>query len=525
MAEAEDKTTSSFRVNSESVRPGGKLEVEHNLRGKLCLLEDGTLHVAAAYQADDGVLAYVDLLRRSGMQFRMVPASPSLIEQAYSRVVAMESVRDTSERQKEVIALIKLAVAMGSSDIHFIHGRQKTEVKFRVDGVLLTDRQHRDKMTFMVDHGQLICGTLFQAMCEHSGGDGAGGEYDPNRSQDARMKQQYAELCGIPGARFSSRPKGDGNMVVLRLFYRSEVKGFKAMGFTPEQVDIWHSFVYRRRGVYLISGPTGGGKTTSLYAAANAMLEDAGHGINLMTVEDPVELILPGANQTPLIVDSEGGPDAERKAWRDAIRNCVRMDPDVLMVGEMRDQESAMAGLEFAMTGHGFFGTLHTDAVHQIPDRLRIMGVPLELLVDGSIRGMVNQSLVPLNCVHCRRPYTRFSKLVPPKTRARVERFCPDLSAVYIKGGDRGCPHCNGRGFKGRIVVAEMVEPNDAFFAVYAREGSTKARRYWIENLDGMTKSMRLSQLVAAGMVDPVIGETEVCLLSEDREDVRGGAR
>lgn len=523
MDEHDDKTQgTTIRVSGESVRPGGKLEIEQGLRGKLCLLEDGTLHVASAYMGDDSVLAYIDLLRRAGVQFKVMPASPSLIEKAYSRVVAFENGRDTTDRQKEVIGLIRAAVAMGASDIHFINGRQRTEAKFRVDGVLIANRQHRDKMTFMVEHGQAICGTLFQALCEHSGGDGAGGEYDPNRPQDARMKQRYAEACGIPGARFASRPKSDGNMVVLRLFYRSEVKGFEAMGFERTQVDMWHSFVYRRRGVYLISGPTGGGKTTSLYAAARGILDDAGQGINLMTIEDPVELILPGANQTPLMVDVDGGADAEKRAWHYAIKNCVRMDPDVLMVGEMRDRESAMAGLEFAMTGHGFYGTIHTDTVTQIPDRLRIMGVPLELLIDGSIRGMVNQSLVPLNCAHCRRPYSRFSRLVPAKTRARVERFC-DPSKVYLKGGDRGCVHCSGRGMKGRTVVAEMMEPNEAFFGVYARDGAAKARKHWIENLDGMTKSMHLAKLVEAGIVDPVIGETEVCLLSEDWDEIRRG--
>lgn len=518
MADGDDKgLAATFRVSGESVRPGGKLEVEQSLRGKLCLLEDGTLHVASAYQGDDSVLAYIDLLRRTGVQFKLVTTSPELIEKAYSRVIALENVRDTTNRQKEVIELIKTAVATGASDVHFINGRQRTEIKFRVDGVLIMDRQHRDKMIFTVEDGQAICGTLFQAMCEHSGGDGTGGEYDPNRAQGARMKQRFAEACGIPGARFTSRPKSDGNMVVLRLFYRSEVKGFEAMGFNAAQVDVWHSFIYRRRGVYLISGPTGGGKTTSLYAAASSILDDAGHGINLMTIEDPVELVLPGANQTPLMVDVDGGAGAEERAWNDAIRNCVRMDPDVLMVGEMRDRESAMAGLEFAMTGHGFFGTIHTDTVTQIPDRLRIMGVPPELLFDGSIRGMVNQSLVPLNCPRCRRPYTRFSKLVPAKTRARIERFC-DPAKVYLKGADRGCTHCNGRGTKGRSVVAEMMEPTEAFFEVYARDGAAKARKYWIENMDGMTKSMHLAKLIEAGIVDPVIGETEVCLLSEDRE-------
>lgn len=499
-------------IMAETVRPGGRLEVENGLRERLCLLENGQLFVAAAYATDDGVLSYIELLRRARVQFQVVNVPAEVIRGAYKRSESADTGQVIRDRQKRMLEILRAGNDVDASDVHVINSEKDTVIKFRVDGLLQTFRGLRDGMTSA--DGQALCGALFQGLGETNDG----GEYKPRKSQDGRLKPEHANLVGLQGARLASRPTGDGNVVIIRLLKHRQIKGFRDIGFHPSQVPLLDQMVYRRRGAYFVSGPTGSGKTNTLYSVGHHLLEDAKHQINLMTVEDPIELKLPGANQTPLDVDFTAGPEAEAEAWARAAKNCMRLDPDVLIVGEMRNAESANAGIQFALTGHGFWSTLHTDNATQCLDRLKNLGVDKSLLMDhGVLRGLINQSLVPKLCPACKRPFYKVKYALPEATRERVREHCEDTDKVYVAGADRACTECGGTGVKGRLLVAEVVDTTQSMLDVYGTDGAAAARAYWVKHLGGMPKSHHLAYLIEQGLVDPAMGEREVCLLSDDR--------
>jgi len=144
------------------------------------------------------------------------------------------------------------------------------------------------------------------------------------------------------------------------------------------------------------------------------------------------------------------------------------------------------------------------------------MGVDINLLTDAStVTGLINQSLAPKNCEHCKRPYLKYRHEVNEEMRERIELYC-DPSRVFLKGNDRGCPHCGGKGYKGRTVVAETVVPTQSLMDVFKRDGKAKARKYWVEHMGGVTKAQHLIHKINEGIIDPHLGEQMVCALDED---------
>lgn len=511
-------SAAGVRVLPESVKEGARLQIDQALRDRLCVLDSGIVYVASAYRQEDAVLEYLSLLRRNGLRFTVEEVTPKVIEDAYRSASSTVAIDTDSVRQRQVLDIIKLGVAQGASDLHFLNGVDGATVRVRVDGVVdpLRDETNRP-IAFTYSDGLELCGALYQGLSSTSGGN----DFSVTRSQDARLKREVATACSLQGARISSRPRPTvrGNIVVLRLLYDHNIRTFKDLGLTPAHVQMLHGYVHRRKGMFLISGGTGSGKTTTLYAACDAILKAAGYQINLMTVEDPVEATVPGAVQTELNVEMEGDHKATERAWSQAIRNCVRLDPDVLFVGEIRDREGALAAVEYAMTGHGLLSTVHTENATQVLDRLRNLGVDESLLADAVIvRGLMNQSLAPVTCPTCRIPYMKARARLPEEVVERVERYCQDRRTIYVRGRDRACPTCNGRGVRGRIAVAEIVMSTQALLDTWRRAGGAQMRRQWVEQ-GGKPKSARLAELVCAGIVDPVVGEQEVCLLSDDHDE------
>lgn len=509
------------RVSPDSLRAGSPLEVPDGLRSRLCLLDNGTLYIANAHRGDEAVLEYTDILRRqrSGLGYNVEYVTPDIIQELYRNIRPAGGADVDSARQKQMMEIIRDAVQEGASDIHIINTSASSGVEFRIDGILYKYRgrgggesEHR----VTGSDGQALCGALLQGMA-HTGG---GGNYDMNSPQDSRLKPDVAALCGLQGARIATRPAQSvgGNLVVMRLLYDRAIQSFGSLGFEQEQIEMLREYIYRRKGMFLISGPTGGGKTTTLYAVGDAILKEENYGIRLMTVEDPIESKLPGGVQTQLSYNHADGTDAIGKAWFGAIRNGVRLDPDVLFVGEIRDRESAIAAIHFAMTGHGLLGTIHTENATQTLDRLKEMGVDKSLLADPTImRCLGNQSLAPKNCPSCRQPYLKVRARVPRDVRDRIEKYCPDPSLVFLHGRDRGCPNCKGRGIKGRIAISEIIRTNAELLKVWADHGAAQMRATWVKS-GGLPKSHALARAVSRGLVDPVLGEKEIgCLMSDDR--------
>lgn len=486
-----------------------KYPVPDAAKGKVALLSDFTLLVWESYKADHAVLAYQQLLARYDIRFtvRLVPVEEVRAALDGAGVKANARRADISDVQVKAINLIKEAVRLDATDIHILNYQDKSIVKLRIHGLLFVHRE------IDPEEGQILCRCMYGSMC-----DVGDGNYNDRLSQDARLSRETIKNAGLNGARISTRPMEYGNLFELRLLYGSSKRrrNLKELGYNGRQIAAINQMI-RRKGVNIFSGVTGSGKSTALQVVLSMLLTLHGGRINLMTVEQPLEYVIDGAVQTPLLCDLDDEVQVARE-WARSIANLMRLDPDYLMVGELRDLASTMAAIQAAMTGHGMWTTTHAKDAFATFDRLADLAVPIRRLTDASLfTGVVNQSLAPVLCPACKRSFSKYKDDVADDLRERIKRFCVP-NGVYIAGNDPKCPTCGGLGIVDRTVVAEAVLTSQSLLNVYRKDdgGSSAARSYWVKEMGGMTKCQHLIQKINEGMVDPFMGEEAVCSLDED---------
>ncbi len=324
--------------------------------------------------------------------------------------------------------LVRDAYDAGASDIHLDAGRNGLSVRFRLDGVLAPAPEAPAEL-----HHAVVSRIKLLAELDIS---------ERRRPQDGRIRVRLEarEL----DLRVSTVPTLFGESVVLRLLDRGgRPVALRELGMPAGVLARTEALASRPHGMILVTGPTGSGKTTTLYAALGLR---AAASEKIVTVEDPVEYQLAGISQVP--VHRQAGV-----SFGDALRSILRQDPDVIMVGEMRDPETAEVAVQAAMTGHLVFSTLHTsDAVGALP-RLLDLGVP-DYLVAATLDAVLAQRLVRRVCDGCVEPYAP-----PAESVARLARGA-DLPGRFVRGG--GCGRCRGTGFRGRLGVFELMVMDDA---------------------------------------------------------------
>ncbi|MGH7718678.1 MAG: GspE/PulE family protein [Gemmatimonadaceae bacterium] len=323
--------------------------------------------------------------------------------------------------------LVRDAYDAGASDIHLEASRSGLSVRFRLDGVLAPAPEPQAELTHAVVSRIKLLAELDIA--------------ERRRPQDGRIRVRLEarEL----DLRVSTVPTLFGESVVLRLLTQGgRPVGLDELGMPPDVLAVVERLATRPHGMVLVTGPTGSGKTTTLYAALAR--RDAG-AEKIVTVEDPVEYQLPGITQVP--VHRQAGV-----TFATALRSILRQDPDVVMIGEMRDHETAEIAVQAAMTGHLVFSTLHTnDAVGAVP-RLLDLGVP-DYLVAATVEGVLAQRLVRRVCGNCRVPYR-------PNPESVALLAGHPVGRVTLACGV-GCVACRGTGFKGRTGLFELLLMTD----------------------------------------------------------------
>lgn len=486
---------------------GGKFELSAQLRGMLCFTSDRRMFVSSSHRADPEVLSFLDLMRRKGEKFSLHYVAVSQIQKIYEdgRVEAAESEESSaSASQNDVMRLLREAASLGASDVHLRVKRDFTELWMRRDGIM----EKRHEMS--VPQGKALCSTIYQSMC-----DVADPIYLPEKAQSARLKPELLAQFGLNGARLASRPTDTGSVMVLRLLYRKKtLPTLERLGFMPLHLELFGRMQQRTRGINLISGATGSGKSTTLEVVLSALMAAREYRINLITVEDPPEYAIAGAVQTPVVYDARAADEEVSQAWARSISDLMRLDPDTVMVGEIRDLASAKSAFRLAMTGHSVWSTIHANDTTATLTRLLDIGVDKTLVTDpGLLTGLVSQSLAPRLCQQCRIPLAERRATLKNDLLQRLERHCRQ-EGVFLQGA--GCAECGGRGINGRTVVAEMVLPDVSMMQIFLQEGVHGVRRYWMQELGGLSKTAHLIHLVETGLVDPVIGEAFVGLLDAE---------
>lgn len=477
--------------------PGGQFEVPQDLRQLLALTGDHKLYISTQHQADPYVMAFLDRLDLAQYEYHVVTCSMTKIKSIYqqSDVRPMKAQVDT-DRQAQALGIIATARKQGASDIHIIVGHDITRILYRIHGLLWEVAQEKSQV------GRELCAALYNSMCDVSRD-----YFQPHIPQDARVGREFVEQLGLFGARVATRPLVDGPLMIMRLLYDDHDRmTLEDLGFMPEQIAQFARLRSLPYGINLITGPTGSGKSKSLQVNMNLLHDESNGTRHILTIEDPPEYPLK-ANQSPL---------APGESWSGGITNTVRLDPDVLMYGELRDLESVQGAFSGGMTGHQVWSTLHTNNAIASIQRLMDMGVPQYLVTDPALlTGIINQSLLPVLCPNCSVPAKEHTHELDPSLVRRLENL-ELMAGARLRGN--GCSHCLQLGVVNRTVVAEVLLTNAAFMAVFSRDGASAARRYWIHEMGGVTKVAHASLKISQGQIDPRQAEKIIGPLDLDKQ-------
>ena len=343
-------------------------------------------------------------------------------------------------------ALFTQALRDGASDIHIDPFETRSVVRLRIDGTL------RDLIEpARALHAAIVSRIKIMAQLDIA---------EKRLPQDGRITLRIAGR--LIDVRVSTIPTGHGERVVLRLLDKQAARlDLSRLGMDDQTLAHVDRLIREPHGIVLVTGPTGSGKTTTLYAALSRL--DA-KSLNIMTVEDPIEYDLEGISQTPINTRIE-------MTFARALRTILRQDPDVIMIGEIRDLETAQIAVQASLTGHLVFATLHTNDALSAVTRLVDMGVEPFLLA-SSLIGVIAQRLVRRLCLECRKPFAADA--------AQLETlgFAPTPGTFYTA---QGCPACNQTGYRGRTGIYEFLTVDDGLRALIHDRASEQALRLYAE--------------------------------------------
>jgi len=443
---------------------------EDPLTSFVAIFGDGRALVARDHAQDVAVRTVLRIAEQNlGLQLRREYVRLEDIAQARKDGVAGRRGSGEAQMQRNILDLVEKAQGLGASDIHIDVAEHVTTVSLRVDGTLF---KHE---TWTADFGLRFLGACY-AMA-----DIANKSYSPARFLGARLaprdgRDKWAFPHGLEAVRMQFNPKTFGvTYAVLRLLGSVQsTSSIEDLGFEPEQLHALKAFARRNKGLAIIAGPTGSGKSTTmstLLIRQREIDEASGRGRTCFTIEDPPERRLPGAQQ--LVVPNTDTDEARATAFSDSIRAALRSDPDVVMIGEIRDLITANLAVTASMTGHQVWSTLHCSTAHAIPLRLADLGVDRTIVLGSDeLQVAVGQILVPKVCPHC-------SKLLanePPSAEVRALQAL--LGANARVPAPQGCDACRHTGFKGRTVLAEVIRTDPAYLKVLAEEGIVAARAF-----------------------------------------------
>jgi type IV pilus assembly protein PilB len=433
-------------------------------------LMDGTLKVAIA---DPGNISGIDELRlatRYPLELGVASRDDILVEirrlvrssEAFGARAAVDDAFAVAEEDEAddleaedgisdaplvrlVNSVIFQAAEDGASDIHFEPQEDALAVRFRVDGVLQEVQRIPKRMAPGVTTRLKVLAKLDIA--------------ERRKPQDGRISLNAAAAGRMLDIRVATLPTVEGESVVMRLLDKSKKPPtLEELGLSDQMREQLNTLINKPTGALLVTGPTGSGKSTTLYAALSVINRPE---INIITVEDPVEYRLPGVNQVQ--INNRAG-----LTFAAALRSILRSDPDVVMVGEIRDGETAKISIEAALTGHFVLSSLHTNDAPGALTRLNEMGVE-PFLVGSAVTGVLAQRLARKLCTHCCEMY---QPSVDELLKARVS---PDVAAAsdgmafYRK---RGCPRCNQSGYRGRIGVYQLLQMSEQLETLAVQKAS-----------------------------------------------------
>ncbi|QHI70507.1 GspE/PulE family protein [Tichowtungia aerotolerans] len=421
----------------DTVRSQTKLEV-HRVVG----VEDDILRlINKSYQAESYIEEGLqDIISLENIDLDLDPGDTMHVE--------LDHLKDQAN-DVPVIRFVNLllmgAIRDRASDIHFEPGERSVSVRFRVDGVLREVTPPPRALYAAIATRIKILSEL--DIAEH------------RLPQDGRFK--FKVHGRVIDVRVSVLPVAHGEKVVLRILDREALLvDMVDVGFDPVMLQQFKTILNHPNGIILLTGPTGSGKTTTLYSALNYLKNPER---NIQTVEDPIEYLIDGINQTAI------RPQINLD-FANCLRSILRQDPDIIMIGEIRDMETAQIATRSSLTGHLVLSTLHTNDAPSSFSRLRDIGVP-SYLISATVRLVIAQRLVRKICSRCKEETT-----ANPEQVELISRICPDAPSWKFYHG-KGCPDCQHTGFHGRTGIFEFLKVSDEFRRLVAEDANDNVLR------------------------------------------------
>jgi general secretion pathway protein E len=453
-----DAAQSAPRLNMDRTKidPAWALRIPASLGLRRQVLpfaaDDHHVHVACVESIDAMVRQALE--KALSMPVQPEPADPASLKRAIDRVYAdmprgaalrthSVDVRSAQEVHPEDVVglcdeLLHAAILRQASDIHIDPEPAGLHIRFRVDGVLDTYRRLPMSM-----HNGLISRLKVLGSMDIA---------EKRAPQDGGFKHRFGRGGQTVDIRQATLPTRHGERMTIRLLaLQTEALTLEKLGMSPRDLQIFEETIDRPHGLILLTGPTGSGKSTTLYAAIRRLLQR--ESLNVLTVEDPIEYEIPGVAQAEV-------DQADKVTFIKALRSLLRHDPDVLMIGEIRDAETADVAIKASLTGHLVFSTLHTNSAVSVVTRLIDMGVD-RYLVAATLRLAVAQRLVRQLCPHCRK--ARMLSAAESAALGRVE------SCKRLVHDPVGCIYCGKRGYIGRIGLFELLTIDDEWARLIAR--------------------------------------------------------
>jgi MSHA biogenesis protein MshE len=481
----------SFPVKSETVR---LLSESPARRHRALVLEDKGDYLLVGFVDPLDLAAYDELARLLRRQIRIAVVAESqllpVLDRHYRRTEEISGLAKALEKDigdavdfgtlqaavgQEGAPVVRLlqsvfedAMQVGASDVHIEPQENGLAIRSRIDGVLQTQNQADKRIAAPLAQRLKLMASLDIS--------------EKRLPQDGRFTLRLRERT--IDVRLSTLPCQYGESVVMRLLVQGDsVRRLDAIGMPERMLERFRNILGRSSGMVLVTGPTGSGKTTTLYAA---LAELDAEQLKIITVEDPIEYRLPGLTQVQV-------NDKIELSFARVLRATLRQDPDVILIGEIRDPETAEIGLRAAITGHLVLSSLHTRDAMGAPFRLLDMGVP-SFMVASSLQAVISQRLVRQNCDNCSEPH-----LPTPQESAWLENLSSGAADGLGTLRGRGCSSCNGTGYCGRIGVYEMLEMDAPLAHAAAHEDPGTFTRLSREQLAGHTMAHHAVELVRAG--------------------------
>ena len=457
-----------------------------------------------------------DLKRQNIPVINQIEVTPAELEQIYSNtnsfVQTLPSDLNYERALDSIRVLLARAVSDDASDIHIVRRQRTASVSFRIDGQIIPYAEWSEHTA------DQTCRFIYEVM-------GYDQEVTWNRHepQDAVVDTRLVNGRRIR-VRVGTIPASpDGYDMVLRILPGSgDTLHLSELGYETHQVQAIYKLTRRPSGLAIMAGGVGSGKSTAIVGMLLEELKTHESRLRIITVEDPPERVIPGATQVP-VVRKRGTAAGDEFSF--AIRGALRCDPDTLMVGEIRDLQSAVLTIKFAQSGHRVYTTVHAATVTGIVGRLIGLGVDPSLLCTPDVlKGLIYQTLVPLLCPNCKittqewLAKTRSSNAAHPELAERVSKALGSRGLDVRKVAYRaisGCKNCAGSGVIGRTLMAEIALPDDEMLSQLRVGNYSAAHRHWLEYLNGQPVAEHGLRLLANGVASPPDVEWRIGPLSE----------